>query len=67
MTHAHESRPAAEFVRTNLHGPGGGAAPGLGCGKSVDVAVWNVVLPPTFFRLWRMWPFSTVTDPKRFR
>src|SRR6267154_2735769 len=30
-------------------GPGLGALPGLGCGKAVDVAVWKVTVPSTFF------------------
>ena len=47
-------------------GPGLGAAPGAGCGKAVDIAVWNVMLPSTFCMIWWMWPLSTVTEPKRF-
>src|SRR6476659_479680 len=33
-------------------GPGEGAAPGAGCGKAVDMAVWNVTLPSTFCMIW---------------
>jgi hypothetical protein len=29
-------------------GPGPLAVPGAGCGKAVDMAVWNVTLPSTF-------------------
>ena len=39
--------------------------PGVGCGKAVDIAVWNDMLPSTFCMIWWMWPLSTVTDPKR--
>src|SRR5512144_2194540 len=33
-------------------GPGDGAAPGAGCGKAVDRAVWKVTLPSTFCMAW---------------
>jgi len=56
------SRSAGTFI-----GPGDGAAPGAGWGQAVDVAVWKVMLPSTFCMIWWMWPFSTVTDPKRLR
>jgi len=42
-----------------------GAVPGAGCGKAVERAVWNVTLPSTFCTIWWMWPFRTVTEPKR--
>src|SRR5258708_11061131 len=48
-------------------GPGDGAAPGAGCGKAVERAVWKVTLPSTFSMIWWMWPLSTVTEPKRLR
>ena len=48
-------------------GPGLGAAPGAGCGKAVDVAVWKVTFPSTFFSVWWIWPLSTVTEPKCFK
>ena len=54
--------PAGTFI-----GPGEAALPGSGCGKAVDMAVWNVMLPSTFCIIWWMWPLSTVTEPKRFR
>src|SRR5262249_24902456 len=30
-----------------IMGPGEGALPGAGCGKAVDMAVWNATLPST--------------------
>ena len=36
-------RSSATFI-----GPGDGAVPGAGCGKAVDIAVWNVTCPSTF-------------------
>jgi hypothetical protein len=48
-------------------GPGDGADPGTGCGKAVDIAVWNVTFPFDLCITWWMCPLSTVTDPKRLR
>ena len=42
-TDAERSLSSATFS-----GPGEGAVPGAGCGKAVDMAVWNVTLPSTF-------------------
>ena len=39
-------------------GPGEGAAPGWGCGKAVEVAVWKVMFPSTFCTIWWIWPGS---------
>ena len=44
-----------------------GALPGAGCGNAVERAVWKVMFPSTFCRIWWMWPLSTVTEPNRFR
>ena len=42
-----------------------GPSPARGCGNAVERAVWNRILPSTFCTIWWIWPFSTVTDPKR--
>ena len=31
----------------------------------MERAVWNVIWPSTFCTIWWIWPFSTVTEPKR--
>ncbi len=36
------------FSAGTFIGPGDGAVPGAGCGKAVDIAVWNVTFPSTF-------------------
>ena len=46
-------------------GPGAGAVPGAGWGKAVERAVWKLMFPSTFWAIWWMWPFSTVTEPNR--
>src|SRR5260221_13598650 len=63
------ARPRTFFNRSasTFIGPGDGADPGAGWGKAVDMAVWNDTWPSTFCITWWMWPFSTETDPNRFR
>src|SRR5579863_1854883 len=56
------SLPAGTFIGMKC-----GAGLGGVIGNAVERAVWKVMLPSTFWKIWWMWPLSTVTEPKRFR
>src|SRR3989442_1648781 len=65
IRHLSDTEQSPRLSLRDLHRPRRGALPGAGCGNAVDIAVWNDTLPSTFRSTWWMWPFNTVTEPKR--
>ena len=64
--HIRDAKDALQAIGRDFHGAGRWSRTGRGLRKRRRHRGVEHHLPSTFCITWWMWPFSTVTDPKRF-